>query len=136
MSNAEAHSPGERERVVRAPWACRRAASGVSHSPLVDTARASSRKAARQTGSRHEFDIIDPFHSSKILRWQLGALAGVVLRLPVLLVGGREHLRLAGQVGRGLRDPVGDVGRGSWSRDTNGDGASAVGDQGAALTIS
>ena len=45
--------------------------AGVSHSPLVETVRASSRKAARQTGSRHEFDIIDPFHSSKIFWWQL-----------------------------------------------------------------
>ena len=40
--------------------------SGVSHSPLAEVARDSSRKAARQAGSRQEFDIMEPFHSSKI----------------------------------------------------------------------
>ncbi len=33
--------------------------------------RASRRNAARQAGSRHELDIIDPFHSSKIRAWQV-----------------------------------------------------------------
>ncbi len=36
--------------------------SGVSHSPWAEVARARSRKADRQTGSRQELDIIDPFH--------------------------------------------------------------------------
>ena len=39
------------------------------------------------------------------------ALAGVVLGLPVLLVGRREGLGLAGEVGRRLRDPVREFGR-------------------------
>src|SRR5581483_2926643 len=50
---------------------------GVSHSPLAEVARASARKAARQTGSRHAFDIIDPFHSSKIFWWQVLHCAGL-----------------------------------------------------------
>src|SRR5262249_48475681 len=44
---------------------------GVSHSPLAEVALESKRKAARQAGSRHEFDIMEPFHSSKIFWWQV-----------------------------------------------------------------
>src|SRR5260370_4624040 len=51
--------------------------SGVSHSPLSEVPRASARKAARQTGSRQAFDIIDPFHSSKIFWWQVLHCAGL-----------------------------------------------------------
>ena len=45
--------------------------AGTPQSPSVETARDSRKKAARQTGSRHEFDIIDPFHSSKMRWWQV-----------------------------------------------------------------
>src|ERR1044071_7642071 len=51
--------------------------SGVSHSPLAEVARASARNAARQTGSRHAFDIIEPFHSSKIFLWQVWHCPGL-----------------------------------------------------------
>src|SRR5215831_16896489 len=43
---------------------------GMSQLPWVDTIFDSRKKAPRHTGSRHEFDIIDPFHSSKIFWWQ------------------------------------------------------------------
>ena len=75
MSNAEAHCPGSANGLCVA-LGVPSGGVGVSHSPFVDTARASSRKAARQTGSRHEFDIIEPFHSSKIFRWQLAHWPG------------------------------------------------------------
>src|SRR5215470_13218686 len=70
MSNSEAHSPG----LANGLWcdfALPSGGAGVSHSPLVDTVRASKRNAPRHTGSRHEFDIIEPFHSSKIFWWQV-----------------------------------------------------------------
>src|SRR6266700_2079995 len=51
--------------------------SGVSHSPLAEVARASPRKAARQAGSRHELDIMEPFHSSKIFWWQVWHCPGL-----------------------------------------------------------
>src|SRR5438093_11361544 len=51
--------------------------SGVSHSPWAEVARARSRKAARHAGSRHALDIIEPFHSSKILRWQVWHCPGL-----------------------------------------------------------
>src|SRR5262249_32928903 len=75
MSKDDAHCPGSANGL----WLERAVPSGgdgVSHSPLVDTARASKRKAARQTGARHEFDIIEPFHSSKIRRWQFAHWPG------------------------------------------------------------
>jgi hypothetical protein len=75
MSNDDAHWPASANGLCAA-FGVPSGGAGVSHSPFVDTARASSRKAARQTGSRHEFDIIDPFHSSKILRWQLAHWPG------------------------------------------------------------
>src|SRR5689334_10960408 len=43
---------------------------GTPQFPSVETPRESRKKAARQTGSRHEFDIMEPFHSSKIFWWQ------------------------------------------------------------------
>jgi hypothetical protein len=67
MSKDDAHRPGIANGLCGAlgVWS---GGAGVSHSPFVEVARASSRKAARQTGSRQEFDIIEPFHSSK-MRW-------------------------------------------------------------------
>ena len=65
MSNVELHSlllANGLCRALRVPSG----GSGTSQSPLVDVARARSRNAARHTGSRQEFDIMDPFHSSKI----------------------------------------------------------------------
>jgi hypothetical protein len=50
---------------------------GVSQSPSVAVSREISRKAPRQPGSRHELDIIDPFHSSKIRVWQLSQAPGL-----------------------------------------------------------
>src|SRR5215212_8413873 len=43
---------------------------GVSQLPSVEVRRAMSRNAARQPGSRHEFDIIEPFHPFQIRLWQ------------------------------------------------------------------
>src|SRR5512134_892650 len=43
---------------------------GVSQLPSVAVKREMSKKAPRQPGSRHELDIIDPFHSPQILVWQ------------------------------------------------------------------
>src|SRR5579864_4459521 len=51
--------------------------SGVSHSPLAEVARDNSRKAARHAGSRHELDIMEPFHSSKIFLWQVWHCPGL-----------------------------------------------------------
>src|SRR5205807_7189496 len=45
--------------------------SGVSHSPCAETALERAKNAARQMGSRQEFDIMEPFHSSKIFSWQV-----------------------------------------------------------------
>src|SRR5580693_4166340 len=50
---------------------------GVSQSPAVEVSRATSRKAPRQPGSRHELDIIEPFHSLKMRPWQVAHLAGL-----------------------------------------------------------
>src|SRR3954466_9999914 len=50
---------------------------GRSQLPAVEVCRATSRKAPRQPGSRHEFDIIEPFHSAKILPWQVEHLPGL-----------------------------------------------------------
>ena len=44
---------------------------GVSQLPAVEVWRATRRKAPRQPGSRQAFDIIEPFHSSKIRPWQV-----------------------------------------------------------------
>src|SRR5450432_4558455 len=69
ISNSDAHSPG----LAKGLWLARgvpSGGSGVSHSPLAEVARAEYRKAPRQVGSRHAFDIMEPFHSSKILLWQ------------------------------------------------------------------
>src|SRR3982750_2318775 len=76
MSNSEAHSPSLANGLCLAlgvpsgGW-------GTPQWPSVETPRDSSRKAARHTGSRHEFDIIDPFHSSKIFWWQLAHCPGL-----------------------------------------------------------
>jgi hypothetical protein len=51
--------------------------SGMSQLPSVDTKRAISKKAPRHTGSRHEFDIMEPFHSSKMLLWQVAHAPGL-----------------------------------------------------------
>src|SRR5437667_11772107 len=50
--------------------------SGVSHSPWAELARASCRNAARHAGSRHALDIIDPYHSSQMLRPQVSHCHG------------------------------------------------------------
>src|SRR5262245_49403922 len=70
MSKSDAHVPGLAKGLCSA-LGVPSGGAGTSQLPLVETSRARSRKAARQTGSRHEFDIIDPFHSSKIFWWQL-----------------------------------------------------------------
>src|SRR4029079_11836668 len=78
MSNSETHSPC----LANGLWCAFSVPSGggrVSPSAVVENARASKRKAPRHTGSRHEFDIIDPFHSSKIFWWQVWHLPGVAL---------------------------------------------------------
>src|SRR4051794_981446 len=49
---------------------------GMSQWPSVDTRRAIKKNAPRHTGSRHEFDIIEPFHSSKICLWQVAQTPG------------------------------------------------------------
>src|SRR5215510_60170 len=70
MSNSEAHSPS----LAKGLWcdlAVPSGGAGVSHSQLVDAVRARSRNAPRHNGSRHEFDIMEPFHSSKIFWWQV-----------------------------------------------------------------
>src|ERR1041384_3649151 len=70
MSNSEAHSPF----LANGLWCAFSVPSGGdggAHWPWVDRARASSRYAPRHTGSRHEFDIMEPFHSSKIFWWQV-----------------------------------------------------------------
>jgi hypothetical protein len=41
--------------------------AGTPHVPSVAVNRESRKNAARHAGSRHEFDIIEPFHSAKIL---------------------------------------------------------------------
>src|SRR6476661_9189262 len=50
---------------------------GASQSPAVEVCRAASRKAARHPGSRQELDIIEPFHSAKILAWQVAHRPGL-----------------------------------------------------------
>src|ERR1041384_4297838 len=76
MSNCEAHSPG----LANGFFAERSVPSGgdgASQLPLVEVTRASSRNAPRPTGSRHEFDIMEPFHSSKIFWWQVWHCPGL-----------------------------------------------------------
>jgi hypothetical protein len=70
VSKVEAQAPGWAKGLCRA-LAVPSGGAGVSHSPWVETVRASSRKAARQMGSRHELDIIEPFHCSKMRAWQV-----------------------------------------------------------------
>src|SRR5882724_1822519 len=75
MSNTDAHSP----LTANGVWcdlAVPSGGVGVSQSPLVDSDRASRRNAPRHTGSRHEFDIMEPFHSSKIFWWQVAHWPG------------------------------------------------------------
>jgi hypothetical protein len=43
--------------------------AGTSQLPSVAVSRARRKNAALQAGSRHEFDIIDPFHSLKMRWW-------------------------------------------------------------------
>src|SRR6185312_7444906 len=50
---------------------------GASQSPAVEVCRAARRKAARHPGSRQELDIIEPFHSAKILAWQVEQRPGL-----------------------------------------------------------
>src|SRR6266540_7509845 len=69
MSKVEAHSPATAKGLSFA-LGVPSGGSGVPQSPLVEVARARSRKAARHTGSRQELDIIEPFHWSKIFWWQ------------------------------------------------------------------
>src|SRR3954467_1076782 len=75
-SKVEAHSPACAKGLCVA-LGVPSGGSGVSHSPFAEVARARSKKADRQTGSRQEFDIIDPFHWSKIFWWQLRHCAGL-----------------------------------------------------------
>jgi hypothetical protein len=65
MSKSEAHASRRANGLSRA-LLVPSGGLGVSQSPLVETLRARSKNAARHTGSRQAFDIIDPFHSSKI----------------------------------------------------------------------
>jgi hypothetical protein len=51
---------------------------GVSQLPSVAVRREMRRNAPRHPGSRHEFDIIDPFHSSKIRPWQVSQTPGLL----------------------------------------------------------
>src|SRR5256885_4468318 len=69
MSNSLAHVPGLAKGFGLARGVPS-GGSGVSQLPWVETARASKRNAARHTGSRQALDIIEPFHWSKISRWQ------------------------------------------------------------------
>jgi len=69
-SKSLAHAPA-RENGFSAAFAVRSGGDGRSHSPSVDVCRADSRNALRHTGSRHAFDIWEPFHSSKIFWWQV-----------------------------------------------------------------
>src|SRR5579864_3242701 len=69
-SKVELHSPW----LAKGLWVAFSVPSGgcgVSHSPLAEVTRESSRNAARHAGSRHELDIMEPFHSSKIFWWQV-----------------------------------------------------------------
>src|SRR5947209_11888127 len=50
---------------------------GASQSPAVEVWRAARRKAARHPGSRQALDIIEPFHSAKILAWQVEQRPGL-----------------------------------------------------------
>src|SRR3954451_22315802 len=70
ISKVEEHSPLLAKGLCAA-LAVPSGGSGVSHSPCAEVERESARKAARHTGSRHEFDIMEPFHSSKIFWWQV-----------------------------------------------------------------
>src|SRR5262245_18574012 len=53
--------------------------AGMPHVPSVAVNRVSRKKAARQAGSRHEFDIIEPFHSAKIRWWHWAHTRGLPL---------------------------------------------------------
>src|SRR5262245_24059413 len=69
MSKVEAHSPS----LAKGLWRARDVPSGgagTEQSPSVEVWRAESRKAERQMGSRQAFDIMEPFHSSKMRLWQ------------------------------------------------------------------
>src|SRR3954462_10642143 len=50
---------------------------GASQSPAVEVCLAARRKAARHPGSRQELDIIEPFHSAKILAWHVEQRPGL-----------------------------------------------------------
>src|ERR1700733_6492346 len=76
MSKLEAHSPGLANG-LRSAFSLPSGGAGVSQLPLVDVTRASRRNAPRHTGSRHEFDIMEPFHSSKIFWWQVWHCPGL-----------------------------------------------------------
>src|SRR5262245_53850346 len=69
-SNRVAHSPGS-ENGLWLDFSEPSGGDGVSHSPCVEVCRADRRNAARHAGSRQAFAIIEPFHSSKIRRWQV-----------------------------------------------------------------
>src|SRR2546421_11308969 len=76
MSNVEEHSPLFANGLWTA-FSVPSGGSGVSHSPWAETALESAKKAARHIGSRQEFDIMEPFHSSKIFSWQVWHLPGL-----------------------------------------------------------
>src|SRR5919197_4331947 len=78
ISNCEAHWPSL-AKGLRLALGVPSGGGGVSHSPLAEISRASRRKAARQRGSRHALDIIEPFHSSKIFLWQVWHCPGLAL---------------------------------------------------------
>src|SRR6185295_5998431 len=67
-SKVDAHSEPRAKGLWRA-FGVPSGGAGASHSPLVEVARAASRKAPRQTGSRQALAIMEPFHSSKMRRW-------------------------------------------------------------------
>jgi hypothetical protein len=48
----------------------------MSQFPSVAVRRASRKKAARHAGSRHELDIIEPFHSPKMRVWHCAQTRG------------------------------------------------------------
>src|SRR5437660_11786916 len=76
ISNVEAHSFSWAKGLCFA-LGVPSGGAGVSHSPLAEVARERSRKAARHAGSRQEFDIMEPFHASKVFWWQVWHCPGL-----------------------------------------------------------
>jgi len=112
MSNTDAHSPC----LANGLWcdlAVPSGGDGVSHSPLVETARGQEQECPtpHRVAPRVRHHGAVPLVEDLLVAGL--ALAGIVLGLPVLLVGRREHRGFGRDVRRGLRIRLGRSARGA-----------------------